>query len=200
MKTDILMARRVEYHYDLENPALYGSKNNRLMYHETFETQSETKLSTTWYYYTMAGNVRRIVTLDEDSVGRVVDLPEHREHPAGDVASGFIPGADQSRDREGAVKEHPARPGSLRSSGEVAGAGNTTGPYTSIRFEYPCNGEPVQYVAGEDWLLDPDVNDGNPIQVRVNWAREFRYDAARLRYMNRTLNGGHFKNSNVVDE
>jgi len=91
MKTDILMARRVEYHYDLENPALYGSKNNRLMYHETFETQSETKLSTTWYYYTMAGNVRRIVTLDEDSVGQVVDLPEHREHPAGDVASGSSP-------------------------------------------------------------------------------------------------------------
>jgi len=38
------------------------------------------------------------------------------------------------------------------------------------------------------------------IQIHVNWAREFRYDGARQRYMNRTLDAGAFKSGNVFDD
>jgi len=36
------------YHYDLEDPALYGSKNNRLMYIETADDAGP--VSKTYYY------------------------------------------------------------------------------------------------------------------------------------------------------
>ena len=38
VKVDGFNDRRVEYHYDLENPSLYGSNNNRLMWYETINT------------------------------------------------------------------------------------------------------------------------------------------------------------------
>ena len=59
--------------------------------------------------------------------------------------------------------------------------------YTATRFEYAKNGQTVTYVLGEEWC-----SDGNPANCPTNykvlWAREFRYDGARARYMNRQLN------------
>ena len=52
--------------FDLEDPATYGSANNRLMYYETFDTSGGYDLaSTTWYYYNDVGNVTRVVTHEE---------------------------------------------------------------------------------------------------------------------------------------
>jgi hypothetical protein len=63
----------------------------------------------------------------------------------------------------------------------------------ATRFEYAKNGATVTYVMGESWCydgvssqscyggIDPTTN------YQVLWAREFRYDGARARYMNRKL-------------
>ncbi len=55
LKVDALNHRQVEYHYDLESPGLYGSKANRLMWYETWNTTIPTfpqLVSTTYYVYT----------------------------------------------------------------------------------------------------------------------------------------------------
>jgi len=63
-KVDAINERLTEYHYDLEDPESYESKNNRLMYYDVFDTsnQSSTLESTTYYYYNASGNPTRIVT------------------------------------------------------------------------------------------------------------------------------------------
>jgi len=62
-KVDDLHGTTDVYHYDLENPALYGSKNNRLMYIETADDAGP--VSKTYYYYNDHGNVERIATKTE---------------------------------------------------------------------------------------------------------------------------------------
>ncbi|MDO8632700.1 MAG: hypothetical protein Q7R41_19630, partial [Phycisphaerales bacterium] len=78
-KVDNLAQTEVRYHYDLEDPQGYGSKNNRLMFYKEFDTtQPPTEpgdpgalVSTTWYYYhygedgKSTGNVERVVTMEE---------------------------------------------------------------------------------------------------------------------------------------
>ena len=74
-KIDNLGRSEIRYHYDLENPATYGSKNNRLMFYKEFDTTQPgapgdpgALLSTTWYYYFYgedgknSGSVERVVT------------------------------------------------------------------------------------------------------------------------------------------
>ncbi len=84
-KEDAVNNTRVEYHYDLEDPDAYDSKNNQLMYYQEFDTtpllstlgrggvegggarEEGVLVSTTWYYYTFMGNVERVVTSAKDS-------------------------------------------------------------------------------------------------------------------------------------
>ena len=69
-KEDAVSNTRVEYHYDLEDPDAYDSKNNQLMYYQEFDTSGPgdpVLVSTTWYYYTFMGNVERVVTSAKDS-------------------------------------------------------------------------------------------------------------------------------------
>ncbi len=70
LKEDAVSNTRVEYHYDLEDPDAYDSKNNQLMYYQEFDTSGPgdpVLVSTTWYYYTFMGNVERVVTSAKDS-------------------------------------------------------------------------------------------------------------------------------------
>ena len=128
-KVDNIGEIRTEYHYDLEDPAEYGSNNNRLMYFEVYDTSgaSSTHVSTTWYSYSGDGNPVYIVSGD---------------------------------------------------AGE--------GAYSAVRLVYAANGEAVTYVLGEEWEWD-----GNPAHCptgyAITFARAFRYDAARARYLVRSL-------------
>ncbi len=58
--------------------------------------------------------------------------------------------------------------------------------YAAVRFEYAVNGTAVSFVMGERWRWDPDAG-GNPTDFEITYAREFRYDGARQRYLNRQL-------------
>lgn len=67
-KTDSLAHRRTEYHYDLEDPATYGTMDNRLMYYEEFDItdpQTPQIVQRVKYYYQnaqwAAGNPTLIV-------------------------------------------------------------------------------------------------------------------------------------------
>ena len=54
-------------------------------------------------------------------------------------------------------------------------------PQSSLtRLEYAINGQAVTYVVGETWTTGSEDYD-------ITYAREFRYDSARQRYLNRVL-------------
>ena len=57
---------------------------------------------------------------------------------------------------------------------------------TATRFEYAKNGRTVTYVIGEEWQWDGDP-DNCPSAYLRTYAREFRYDGARERYLNREV-------------
>jgi len=67
-KFNSVSQRRTVYHYDIDDPGVYGSNNNRLMYYEEFDTAPDPDelLSTTRYYHRPNGNVHRVVTQDEN--------------------------------------------------------------------------------------------------------------------------------------
>ena len=56
--------------------------------------------------------------------------------------------------------------------------------YNSTRLIYASNGSAVAYVTGESWEWD-GVSD--PTDYDITYAREFRYDGARARYLVRAL-------------
>ena len=60
-----------------------------------------------------------------------------------------------------------------------------TNDYSATLFSYARNGSTVSFVLGETWTdtgaCEPEQN------YVVTYAREFRYDAARARYLNREL-------------
>ena len=143
------------YHYDVEKPedpeepVDYGSVNNRLMYYETFDTAGadDVLASTTYYFYSVMGNVTRVVT----------KLEEPGDNPR----------------------------------------------YSATRFGYASNGQAVTFVVGETWnwercmcgqpCCEDTCEDGPcpqqpcPTDYDITYAREFRYDGARARYLNREL-------------
>jgi len=147
-KIDALNDRLTEYHYDIEDPDLYGSNNNRLMYYDLFDTsgQSSTLLSTTVYYYNASGNAERIVT--ESHV------------------------ATQARVHEGDVSTFRRLDVST---------------FSSTRLVYARNGSAVSFVMGETWDPDGPDADSCPDNYTVTFAKEFRYDTGRARYMVRDL-------------
>ena len=73
-----------------------------------------------------------------------------------------------------------------RYEGSGAGCTGTQKTYTATRFEYAKNGQTVTYVTGESWCWDQVAT--CPTNYAVTYAREFRYDGARARYINRQLN------------
>ncbi|HNQ21790.1 MAG TPA: RHS repeat-associated core domain-containing protein [Phycisphaerae bacterium] len=60
--------------------------------------------------------------------------------------------------------------------------------YEAKRFVYAQNLQAVAYVMGEKWQWD---GQSPPTQYAVTFIREFRYDGARERYLNRALNPGN---------
>ena len=55
--------------------------------------------------------------------------------------------------------------------------------YEATRLGYARNGRVVTYALGETW----NYNGTSITNLTINYAREFRYDSARQRYLNRTL-------------
>jgi len=108
-------------------------------------------------------------TLETGNVRRVVT----RQEPAVASRKGELNGLDGGR---------RLRDGSVAASGVLA-------HYEATRFEYACNGVVVTYAMGESW--DADVTDpATVLNPHINWAREFRYDGARARYLNKQLDPG----------
>ncbi|MGB2988204.1 MAG: RHS repeat-associated core domain-containing protein, partial [Phycisphaerae bacterium] len=64
-------------------------------------------------------------------------------------------------------------------------------PQSSLtRFTYAINGQAVTYVLGETW--------GNGQEYDITYAREFRYDGARQRYLNRELDPDDLENGFIT--
>jgi len=65
--------------------------------------------------------------------------------------------------------------------------------FTATRLEYASNGEAVSYVLGEHWCSSLSGT-ATPTNYEVLWAREFRYDGARQRYLNVELSAAALNN------
>ncbi len=66
--------------------------------------------------------------------------------------------------------------------------------YTAVRMEYD-KAVRVAFMLGEEW---DDLGNTCPDNYSITWAREFRYDEARARYLNRELNPEELESGNVV--
>ncbi len=69
-------------------------------------------------------------------------------------------------------------------SGPMAPSGNRQ--FSAVRFGYAHNEQALLFAHGETW--EWDGVSGSVSNYQKPWMREFRYDGARARYMNRTLN------------
>ncbi len=69
-------------------------------------------------------------------------------------------------------------------SGPMAPSGNRQ--FSAVRFGYAHNEQALLFAHGETW--EWDGVSASVTNYQKPWAREFRYDGARARYMNRTLN------------
>jgi len=105
------------------------------------------------------------------------------------------------------ITEIPAGGGSQQSmtggggTSALIGGGNacSTGmtKYTAIRLGYAINGRAVTFVHDESWCALPGQTGGQCSAAPANkyavaWAREFRYDGARARYMDRRVDTATF--------
>jgi len=187
VKIDGFNDRRVEYHYDVDadaNPTVYASRNNRLMWYETINTapNPDVTLSKTYYVYAYDSTDERRAGKSDGNGTRIIT-----EHVAESAASGAEAGQRGLRggDRPAfKVREaHDERAGdwSAGSTAAACGAGQTL--YTAVRLGYAANGRAVTFIHDESWCWDQ----GCPTDYAITWAREFRYDGARSRYMNREL-------------
>jgi RHS repeat-associated protein len=62
----------------------------------------------------------------------------------------------------------------------------TTNNYSATRFGYGKNDRTLTHAVGETWTWDQNETHC-PESYAITWAREFRYDGARARYLNREL-------------
>jgi RHS repeat-associated protein len=194
VKIDGFNDRRVEYHYDVDadaDPAVYASRNNRLMWYETINTapNPDVTLSKTYYVYAYDSTDERRAGKSDGNVTRIIT-----EHVAESAASGAEGG--QRGLRGGArpafkvrdAQDERAGDSSGASTAAACGAGQTL--YTAVRLGYAANGRAVTFVHDESWCAvagQTTCAPGTTNQYAVAWAREFRYDGARARYMNREL-------------
>jgi RHS repeat-associated protein len=165
------------YVYDLSNPSNYDSANNRLMRVE--HLAGVTHESTTYYTYTPYGNVHR-----------VINVPEEPEGGGGVLLLGGGPESMSMGEGEGGA--------AMMSGGVVCGEDEFK--VTATRFEYAQNASAVTYAIGEEWCWDAEEE--NPCaavtQYEVTFAREFRYDGARARYLSAELDVASFKQGSFV--
>ncbi len=63
-------------------------------------------------------------------------------------------------------------------------------PFTATRLEYAKNGRTVTFAVGERWTDDYDYE--------ILWGREYRYDGARERYLDRELDPLELMDDNIV--
>jgi len=197
VKIDGFNDRRVEYHYDVDadaDPAVYGSRNNRLMWYETINTapNPEVTLSKTYYVYAYDSTDERRAGKSDGNPTRIIT-----EHVSGGSATSVAGRGLRGGDRPGfkAREAHDERAGdsSGASTAAACGAGQTR--YTAIRLEYAANGRAVTFAHDESWCWDQ----GCPTNYTVTYAREFRYDGARARYLNRTLDPVAFKIGSIAE-
>jgi len=164
---------RVEYHYDVEagaDPNVYGSLNNRLMWYETIDTTDPSwplTVSKTYYVYTYDATygTNRVNKTDGNPTRIITEVP-----------SGVI------------MESMATSPGDPNLGGEGVAAAAAAPPpggpqYSAVRLGYAHNGQAVTFAHGETWT----GSSGCPSDYQIPWAREFRYDGARARYMNRKL-------------
>jgi RHS repeat-associated protein len=61
--------------------------------------------------------------------------------------------------------------------------------YSATRFGYAKNGETVTLVLGETWTYDDAPDENCPVSTSydITFAREYRYDSGRARYLDREL-------------
>ncbi|MCG3132705.1 MAG: hypothetical protein FLDDKLPJ_03571 [Phycisphaerae bacterium] len=71
------------------------------------------------------------------------------------------------------------------------------GVYAATRFVYD-KAQRVWLMFGESWEADGPDKDECPDHYEVTWAREFRYDAARARYLNRELDPAELEGGYLV--
>ncbi|MCG3132707.1 MAG: hypothetical protein FLDDKLPJ_03573 [Phycisphaerae bacterium] len=71
------------------------------------------------------------------------------------------------------------------------------GVYAATRFVYD-KAQRVWLMFGEAWEADGPDKDECPDNYEVTWAREFRYDAARARYLNRELDPAELEGGYLV--
>ncbi|MBN4058960.1 RHS repeat-associated core domain-containing protein [bacterium AH-315-J04] len=70
--------------------------------------------------------------------------------------------------------------------------------FAATRFGYAKNGEAVTYMLGETWNTGTSGNCVN--DYTITYAREFRYDGSRRRYLNRELDPVALQNDNQYIE
>ncbi|MDO8631090.1 MAG: RHS repeat-associated core domain-containing protein, partial [Phycisphaerales bacterium] len=69
--------------------------------------------------------------------------------------------------------------------------------YSAVRFGYGMNDRTLTHVVGETWEWSEDPL-YCPTNYSVEWAREFRYDGARARYLNRQLDPVRLESGSFV--
>jgi len=181
-KYDSLAGHEVWYYYDLENPAYYESKNNRLMYEELIDSNTLEVISTKYYEYTADGNITRVITKESAAV-----------YQQSAMSGGPSPSASQaSSGSSGAVGTTVGGGGSSLLMGGVGGS-----VYNAVRFVYANNGRAATFVHDESWTWDGFS--AYTENYAIDWAREFRYDGGRQRYMNRNLHPGEVMQGEILD-
>jgi RHS repeat-associated protein len=190
VKIDHYNDRRVEYHYDVDadaDPAVYASRNNRLMWYETWDTTDPAvprSLSRTYYVYTYDSTDERRAGKSDGNVTRIIT-----EHVAEGAASGAeagqrgLRGVDRPGFKAREAQDERAGDSSGASTAAACGAGETR--YTAVRLGYAANGQAVTFAHDESWCWDQVQ--ACPTSYAITWGREFRYDGASARYMNRKL-------------
>ncbi len=193
--------KRIEYHYDVDppqnDPFEYPSFNNRLEYYDTFDTTGggSVPVSRTWYYYRNTVNTDR----DKGNVKYVVTGPPQAAMQNNMMSSGPSGGGGGPlpEEVEGAALSAIEAEGLIEGEVELSAFGSGDGgsmsllgsycgvkkEFTATRMEYAYNDEAVSYVVGEHWCSNA-AGTTTPTKYEVLWAREFRYDGARQRYLN----------------
>ncbi len=178
MKVDNNAFLEHRYEYDTADPVLYGSANNRLMKIETWDISGrdlflpDVHTETKWYYYNEAGNVTRVVSGPTSLGGGVMNMS---------TGGGTL---------------EPQGFGGGEAMGFRGGCALNYSPRTVTRFIYTEDGQEVQYVLGEKWCQS---SSSFPTDYQVTYGREFRYDGARQRYLNRNLDPVQLESDVVAD-
>jgi len=211
----------VVYHYDTDADAIpeYNSRNNRLMWYETIDTAPmiDQTLAKTYYVYSYDhtsgchtnltdGNPTRIITETfAGGGGEEQSVAGGSEEQSSTLSEGTVEQSETSLSPEsGAIELDPSGGGTQAAAG---GGGSACGLnkklYTSVRLRYANNGRAVTFVHAESWCAAAGTTcaPATTNQYAIAWAREFRYDGARARYMNRKLNAIQLRDfGQLVDE